>query len=48
MRLTKTLFAAALIASSLSLAACHDHPGHWGDHHHGHHDDGDHGDHGGY
>ena len=45
MRLTRTIVAAGLIAAALSLAGCHGHPGHWGDHHH--HDGGDH-DHGGY
>ena len=51
MRIAKMIVAAGLLATGLSLAGCYnDHPGRWGDHHHGHHDrdhDRDH-DHDGY
>lgn len=51
MRIAKMIVAAGLLATGLSLGGCYnDHPGRWGDHHHGHHDrdhDHDH-DHDGY
>jgi len=43
MRFTKTIIAASLFATALSLAGCYDHhPGQWGDHHHHHDHDHDH------